>query len=282
MSRQDSKAAILAAATRLAAQGRLSLRAVAQAAGVSRQAVHYHFGGLASLRQELAAAGVAGVADAIPRPNTRDRILAAAERLLSRPGAGNASIDAIAAEAGVSKGAVYHHFHDRAALLRAVARRVSWVDRVEAAVSDVAAGSDRDQLIAMAHALAAVTAQRADLLRNLASAGARDPELADIVAEEIGGRGAPVLFGWLQRRVEAGTIRPVDPSVFVQALFGAAGMRVLLGSDVLDRLERRGVRAPDQQIEGYIDLLLHGLERRPDDGLEPQSPGRSGRPRRKV
>jgi AcrR family transcriptional regulator len=271
MSRQDGKAAILAAATRLAAQGKLSLRAVAEAAGVSRQAVHYHFSGLAGLRRELAGAGVAGVAGAGVRPKTRERILEAAERLLARPGADDASVDAIAAEAGVSKGAVYHHFHDRASLLRAVARRVSWVDRVEAALGAAAVRSDRDQLIAMARVLAAVTVERADLLRNLASNAARDPELADIVAEEIVGRGAPVLFGWLQRRVEAGTIRPVDPSAFVQALFGAAGMRVLLGSVVLDRLEQRGVQALDQQIDGYVDLLLHGLERHPDAGSEPQS-----------
>jgi AcrR family transcriptional regulator len=79
-----------------------------------------------------------------------------------------------------------------------------------------------------------------------------------------------VPIDWLRHRAEAGTTRPVDPSVFAQALFGTASMRVLLGSAVLDRIERRGVRPADQQLEAYIDLLLHGLERRPDDGPEPR------------
>ena len=53
---------------------------------------------------------------------------------MSRPGGGLASIEAIAAEAGLTKGAVYHHFADRGELLRAVARRVSPVDEMRAQI----------------------------------------------------------------------------------------------------------------------------------------------------
>jgi len=50
----------------------------------------------------------------------RQRILAAAERLFSRDGVANTSMDAVAAEAGVGKGTVFRRFGDRASLALAV------------------------------------------------------------------------------------------------------------------------------------------------------------------
>lgn len=53
----------------------------------------------------------------------RRALLEAAERLVRRVGAGDASLRAIAREAGVSAAAPYHHFEDRESLLAAVAAR---------------------------------------------------------------------------------------------------------------------------------------------------------------
>ena len=53
----------------------------------------------------------------------RRALIDAAERLVSREGAGGASVRAIAREAGVSASAPYHHFEDRESLLAAVAAR---------------------------------------------------------------------------------------------------------------------------------------------------------------
>ena len=50
----------------------------------------------------------------------RVRILAAARRVLAERGAAGASIDAVAAEAGVGKGTVFRRFGDRAGLFQAL------------------------------------------------------------------------------------------------------------------------------------------------------------------
>lgn len=51
---------------------------------------------------------------------TRERIVATAAELINERGIAETSLDDVIARAGVSKSQLYHYFHDRAALLRAV------------------------------------------------------------------------------------------------------------------------------------------------------------------
>ncbi len=54
---------------------------------------------------------------------TIDRVLDAAEAVLVRDGIGSLTMDAVAAEAGVSKGGVLHHFRSKDALVSTLASR---------------------------------------------------------------------------------------------------------------------------------------------------------------
>jgi len=56
---------------------------------------------------------------------TRNRILDAAERVFSRRGATRPSLDDIAAAAGVTRGAIYWHFRNKADLFAAMLARVT-------------------------------------------------------------------------------------------------------------------------------------------------------------
>lgn len=60
----------------------------------------------------------------------RDRLLDAVERLLVKGGVDAVRLDAVAAEAGVSKGGLLHHFPSKRALVSGVVQRL--VDRFEA------------------------------------------------------------------------------------------------------------------------------------------------------
>jgi AcrR family transcriptional regulator len=254
----SAREAILAAARgQIQRGGDLSIQEVAASAGVTRQTVHHYFGGAKGLRAALAAEGM-DVASAADEP-TRERLIEAAIRVMSRPGGGLASIEAIAAEAGLTKGAVYHHFADRSELVRAVARRVSPVDEMRAQIEPTIDLPPREGLIVIARAYYAAMRSRADLIRNLAANSARDPELAQVVMGEIIGQGAPLMMGWFAYQVSRGRLRPVDPSFVIQALFGPVFLLIVLGPTVFDRVAQAGIHPAIDNVEAYVDLLLRGL-----------------------
>ena len=235
---------------------RLSIQAVAAEAGVSRQTVHHYFGGLRGLRAALAAEGF-DTTSAQDEP-TRDRLIDAAVRLLSRPGGGLVSIEAIAAEAGLTKGAIYHHFADRAELLRAVAHRVTPVDEIRAHIEPTIGADAREGLIAIARAYYAAMRTRADLIRNLAANSSQDPELARVVMSEIIGQGAPLIVAWFGIQIQKGNLRPIDPALLIQGLFGPVFLLIVLGPAVFDELARIGIHPAIDNVEAYVDLLLRG------------------------
>jgi len=59
---------------------------------------------------------------AVLQPST-ERLLDAAERLVAERGASHLTLDAVAAEAGVSKGGLLYHFPSKSALLEGMVRR---------------------------------------------------------------------------------------------------------------------------------------------------------------
>lgn len=255
---EPTREAILRAARRRfqADSASLSIQEVAAEASVSRQTVHHYFGGLRGLRAALAAEGL-DTASARDEP-TRDRLVDAAVRLFSKAGSGLISIEAIAAEAGLTKGAVYHHFEDRAELLRAVARRVSPVNEMRAQIEPSVELGAREGLIAIARAYYAAMRSRADLVRNLAANSSQDPELARVVMAEIIGQGAPMMLAWFALQVQKGNLRPIDPALLIQGLFGPVFLLIVLGPAVFDELARIGITPAIDNVEAYVDLLLHG------------------------
>jgi AcrR family transcriptional regulator len=72
---------------------------------------------------------------------TTDRLIAVAHRAFADKGFAEVSLDALAAEAGVTRGALHHHFTNKAGLFEAVLRRIDTelcaeMDRVWAAEPD--------------------------------------------------------------------------------------------------------------------------------------------------
>ena len=75
----------------------------------------------------------------MPRPSRREALLDAAIAVIRRDGAQKLTLDAVAAESGVSKGGVLYHFATKRALVDGLLER--WLDdfdrRLEAAGGDV-------------------------------------------------------------------------------------------------------------------------------------------------
>jgi AcrR family transcriptional regulator len=64
---------------------------------------------------------------------TKERILAAAEQVVLRDGVGHLTLDAAAAEAGLSKGGILYHYPTRDALVAAMVARI--IERFEEAIA---------------------------------------------------------------------------------------------------------------------------------------------------
>src|SRR5438552_10278775 len=60
-----------------------------------------------------------------PAISVRDRLLDAAEQVVARDGVANLTLDAVAREAGVSKGGLLYHCPSKSALITAVVERLA-------------------------------------------------------------------------------------------------------------------------------------------------------------
>ncbi len=135
---------IFAAARKLAAEkplDQIGLSDVARTAGVSWPTVKRHVGSKARLRATLETEQpeLSG-----SHPDTRSRLLAAAARVFAQLGYDGATLDGIAAEANLTKGAVYWHFRGKLELFVALVDAFV-ADQVEHLAEDVtAAKSTRD------------------------------------------------------------------------------------------------------------------------------------------
>jgi AcrR family transcriptional regulator len=169
------------------------------------------------------------------RPSSRARILAAASELAHEVGAGQLSLDAVAARAGVSKGGLLYNFPTKVELLRAlvaehVARREAQVAEARERQGD--APNALIQAVIVASAACETGGAKAKPSGILAAIAA-DPLLLDPVREHM-------------RRL-VGDIRSScrDPDLALIALFALEGLRThdLFEHNALTAEERRRILA---------------------------------------
>ena len=119
----------------------ISYAAIAARAGVSWQRVKQVLGPRAAFGDWLAVK--AGVAET-PASDTRQRIIASAATVFARKGYHGASLDQVAADAGLTKGAVYWHFQSKSDLFLALLDARFQRDMSEMAVKVDAAHNQAD------------------------------------------------------------------------------------------------------------------------------------------
>jgi AcrR family transcriptional regulator len=140
---------------------------------------------------------------------TRARLIDAAIERFAADGLG-ASFDAVAADVGVTKGALYHHFGSKDGLVEAVYAEAvrRHADRV---VEASAAGTGRRRLLALIDASARLYGSRTPFYRLLTSlhltAAMERPALADI-ARRVQRRQREFMIDLVREGQRDGSIRP--------------------------------------------------------------------------
>jgi AcrR family transcriptional regulator len=160
----------------------------------------------------------------MPRADTRDRLLNAAGAVVRRDGAQALTLDAVAAEAGVSKGGLLYHFGTKRELIEALVDR--WLSEFERDIAAAGPGFVRGYVLA--------SDPREDEL-GLLAAFAADPSVLVKARER---------YAIWQDRVEREGSDPVDATVarlaadglWLAELLGIAPPRGRLREQVLSRL----------------------------------------------
>ena len=183
---------------------------------------------------------------------TRDQLLAAARTLFAERGYGGVGTEEIVARAGVTRGALYHHFADKKDLFRAVFEEVE-EELVASIGAKMGAVDDPWELL--------VTGLRAFLDACL------DPAIIRISLLD-----APVVLGWEEWRgidaryglalVSAGLQNAMDQGVFrrqevrplAHLLVGAMAEGALMIANARDHAAER------REVEGPLIALLEGLK----------------------
>ena len=183
---------------------------------------------------------------------TRDALVAAARRLFATHSFAEVPADAIVAEAGVTRGALYHQFADKTALFDAVLEAVE-ADVAGRLAEEVAAAGMTDPVEAMRHAVRTWL----DICV--------EPEIHRIALVD-----GPSVLGWTHWRevcqrhvfglveallahgIELGRIRAQPVRPLAHALMGAGDEAAVYVAEAGDRARARSEMAEvlDQLIEG--------------------------------
>jgi len=192
------------------------------------------------------------------KAEARERIVAAALDQLAEGGYGSASVQAVAARAGVATGTVYRHFPSKSDLFAEVFRRASQreIDVFEDAVEDD--GRSATERVAAA---TEAFARRALAAPTRAYALIAEPVDPAVEAERLTFRRGyrDVLVNVLSQGVERGELEPHDTQTTAAALVGAIG-EALVGP--LAPAANHSGQVPDALVAAVVQFATRSLPRR--------------------
>ncbi len=264
-SKGSGKERLVQAARFLAQQAtfdEITIDEIVKAADLSRPAFYYHFsGGKEELRSELVRSGYLGDE---PVPDVRQGIVEAALRVFGRSGVSAATLEDIANEAGISRGALCWHYRSKDDLLAAIVQHhesyQALCQALEKLEQDLQNGVQLDDETFLRRIVEgfydSLTAQ-SDLARLPILLLYTHPEVAHILADKIV-RGRKPITEYVRRRQEAGAFsKGIDAAFFVQILAMSFYMRAA-GRGLNDLLPFAHL-SRDEAVQQLVSLLLYGI-----------------------
>jgi AcrR family transcriptional regulator len=176
----------------------------------------------------------------------RAELLAAALALFAERGFHGTTIQDIATATGTASGLIYHYFRSKEELLGAILQRYSFLPELRRILAVSPDRPAAEVLREVATGFSRMLEERAELLRFVSSQAHLSPEVGAAMAQVMQ-EGRELLVAYLQARVEAGELRPHDPSVPAQALVWS------IVSKHLARARADGFET------ALVDVLLQGL-----------------------
>ena len=185
---------------------------------------------------------------------TRASLLATARKVLAEHGYADTSMDDLTAQAGLTRGALYHHFGDKKGLLAAVVAQID--DEMDARLQAISDGAEdawqgfRQRCHAYLQMALEPEIQRIVLRDARAVLGGASPDSQRHCLQSMQGLIAALMA--------QGTVTPADPQALASLIYGSlaeAAFWIAEGADGAARLAQAAVA---------LDLLLRGLLAAPD------------------
>src|SRR5258708_5940113 len=201
----------------------ITIEEIIKTAELSRPAFYYHFtGGKEELRAELVHRGLL---DDMPTQNTHLAILEAAVRIFARSGVSAATLEDIAAEAGVTRGTLCWHFHSKDDLVSAIIKHYGphsiirpVIDQIEQDIQNGLVLDDETIIRRLAAGFYDGFATQSDITRLAFLVIYTHPQAARMLADTIG-KGRKRFAEYIKRRQDEGYFRnDIDPGLFAQSV----------------------------------------------------------------
>jgi AcrR family transcriptional regulator len=243
----------------------ITIEEIIKTAELSRPAFYYHFtGGKEELRAELVHRGLL---DDMPTQNTHLAILEAAVRIFARSGVSAATLEDIAAEAGVTRGTLCWHFHSKDDLVSAIIKHYGphsilspIVDQIEQDLQKGVQLDDESIIRRLAEGFYDAFAAQGDFARLAILLIYTHPQAAHVLADMVA-KGRKRLTEYVRQRQEAGYFRKhIDPGLFVQVIAMIFAMRAI-GRGLNDLLPFSHL-SREEIIDQLVSLLLYGMVQR--------------------
>jgi len=189
---------------------------------------------------------------------TRATILDAAVRRFSISGYDAASVDDICAEAGVSKGAFYHHFETKQAVFLQLLEE--WLQQLDADLQAALGEAPTvvDGLLGMAARTRGVFSAadgRLSILLEFWAQARKDPVVWERTIAPFR-RNREAFAGIIRKGIEEGSLASVDADKAAQAL-----MSIVVGIILQGVLDPEGARW-DRVIQDTVGMLVQGMGRK--------------------
>jgi TetR/AcrR family transcriptional regulator len=243
----------------------ITIDEIIKIAGLSRPAFYYHFaGGKEELRAELVGCGLLTETSI---QDTRQVVLEAALRVFARSGISAATLDDIAAEANVSRGALCWHFHSKEELLTGIIKHYGphsmlrpVIEQIQQDLQNGIPLDDETIFRRLAGAFYDSFTAHGDYTRLAILLVYTHPEVAHILVSKIV-TGRKSITEYIQKRQAEGHFcKKIDPELFVQVMAMTFAMRVICqGFNELSTFEQL---SRDEVVDQLVTLLLYGIVQR--------------------
>jgi TetR/AcrR family transcriptional repressor of mexJK operon len=224
------------------------IRRITDRAGISRATFYRHFGSRAALLESVSHE---------PRPDSRSRILAAAQEMLIRSSLSDLAMDELARAADVSRGTLYRIFPGKAALLQGLIEAYSPFEQVRSIANDHRADPPTVVLPLVARAVVGVAGERLGLLRAVFLEVTAGSETALTGMRPVFNATLKVLADYLAAQMALGRVKPMHPLVALQAFIGPIFFH-LMTRPVLERMADLPMTA-EQAVDDLVQVAIAGL-----------------------